>query len=935
MASFDRLRDHLPSLYRPEPDDGTLLTQVLRAVANRLDELGHEAASVLQAHWAHHADRAALDPSFTLRRTRAGLPALDPLDVLDVADPARLLRMLRDRRTPLTAHMAGALSPATSALVASFDARQPPPVTEVRTLFDDLNAIARGEVLWDGARFDGIDVDPETIARAEADPGGSERTAVNVRLLLAAFPGVLAPAVLDLDHARDLGRLGALLPLPPWREPIALAESAEAYRQRLRRMVALYRRGLGTVASLRALVEATLPVDMLASAERRDRPFAIEEFPLLPSVIRPAPTSGAPANVLGPLMRWTVDDDGVAPGEIALVIEGVAPEPGRIDATIDPMVELYAGHGVIAPVAIGVRATLGAAEAVALRPAWTVWAVTADGVVRSEHSSGAGGGADPSGPGVEASAGGTPPDVEALHRVHDGVVLAIADGGEDGRTVFRFDGTAWTRFDGAPAAVRCLAQRGQDLLFGTASGLFRAPTHPATGDPVEPTLVAGSDGVAVRTIHMAPDGGAWIGADDGLLRWDGEAPLQRVAIGGEAGIETAVHGVHVDRGGVVHLGTDLGAIQWRQSRDAWSWFANVDGVDPAPEWRALDDAPPRAGDAALPKVRCVRRGPDAALWFGSDAGIARYAALAADRHVHRMVLEAYPDLGTGRVHAIHEDGRGGLWFCTDDGLFRFDGRDWWQRRGVDWTHLGRRDLIAGAEPRPRGTWRFDHGRVRWRHFDVRTRRWLDPDDVSPRAPGAPATRALLFAPSVTAERGRIGAAGFEPIAAATPELFVRVKPDPTRIVDGGAPFVPPLPPGRSTWRYLQHEPDGFEPPSDRRPYWSVEGRLFPPPPDRDAPFTGRFDRRGPAGEEGDRSNAPQPEGHFDQAVFRYPPAARITLAASQRRSATLLVRLVRRPDDAPYEAIVVDRVWDAVRRSRPVGVRTVLAADEAIVRGVD
>jgi hypothetical protein len=936
MPTLRPLIERLPSLYRPEPGDGTLLAAFLSAVASRLDDVQHEAAGVLQAHWSAHADRAALDPWFTLRRARAGLPPLAPTDVIDFARPLPVLRALQDRSTPLAVHLAASLSPATAAAVAAFDDRDPPAPGLLRGALDDLNRVARGPLLWDAARFDGIAIDAATVARAEAGPPGSERTAVNVQLLVEAFPGALVPAVLDLDHVRDLGRIGALVPLSPWREPASQRETVEAYRLRLARMVALYRHGLGTVGAVRAIVEATLPVDMREPAERRDRPFAVEEFPVLALDGRAAGTTGPPDGVLGPLMRWSVHNDGVTPGESLLMIQGVAPVPGVIDATTDPMVELLAGDGVVRPVAVGVRGTLGAGEAVVLLPAWTVWAATAAGLVRSHHAPGESGIADPSGPGTPADAGAAPDGIVALHVVHDGTLrAATADG-----ALFRHDGADWTQLAPPATGVRCIAQRGTAILLGTTTGAFRMAAHPPPGESNDPVPADGFAGVGVRT--MEPDPGEavlWVGTDDGLLRWDGTAPPEAVPIGGDANLATAVHGVHIDRGGVVHLATDLGPLQWQPRRDAWYWYEGREHSDQAPEWRSFDVGAPTAADVFLPAVRCVRRGPDASLWFGTDAGIARYRAVALGGRSYQTVLEAYPDLTTGRVHAIREDARGGLWFCTDRGLLRRDGRDWWQNRAGAWVHLGRDDVLPGPVPRPRGAWRFDRANARWQRFDARGAGWVAVD-VELRTSAEPAARALLFAPSVTATRGTVEDGEFAPAGPVdAADLFVRVKPEPTRIEDGGLPFIPPLPPGLSTWRYLRREPDDLdEPGPERRPSWSSEGRLFPPPPDLDAPFAGRYDRPQPpsVGAPSEAvADAAQPEGHFDQAVFTYPPAARLAMLWSLRRAATLLVRLVRRTGDAHYEPAVIDRVWDGIQRVRPAGVRTVLAVDETVVRGAD
>ncbi len=153
------------------------------------------------------------------------------------------------------------------------------------------------------------------------------------------------------------------------------------------------------------------------------------------------------------------------------------------------------------------------------------------------------------------------------------------------------------------------------------------------------------------------------------------------------------------------------------------------------------------------------------------------------------------------------------------------------------------------------------------------------------------------------------------------DVFMHVKPAEDRIVVGGMPYLPRVPPGTSAWRYLEREPANLQPPAaGDRPAWSTEGRLFPPPPALDAPYAGRHDVDTPA------------DGHFDQAVFSFDPAARVTFIFEPRRPCAVLVRLYRRATDPAYDPAVLDRVWEGIQRVRPAGVRTLLAVDETIVR---
>ncbi len=230
-------------------------------------------------------------------------------------------------------------------------------------------------------------------------------------------------------------------------------------------------------------------------------------------------------------------------------------------------------------------------------------------------------------------------------------------------------------------------------------------------------------------------------------------------------------------------------------------------------------------------MRCLHRGPDGSLWIGTEHGLARYVARAAGGLVYETLLEAFPDLGAEPVHTIREDERGLVWIGGERGLLRYDGRDLWQLRGDTWAQLGRADTLyddtLGLQPR--GAWRYDRGTNAWQRFDERTRVWEAPA-LALRATDEPAVRAIAWSDGVTADLGSWDGTQFTPGGAPvnTADLRMRVKPSPERALAGGIPAVPRLPAGSSTWRYLSLEPAGFVPP-DGTPFWTMEGRLIPPP----------------------------------------------------------------------------------------------------------
>jgi hypothetical protein len=276
------------------------------------------------------------------------------------------------------------------------------------------------------------------------------------------------------------------------------------------------------------------------------------------------------------------------------------------------------------------------------------------------------------------------------------------------------------------------------------------------------------------------------------------------------------------------------------------------------------------------------------------------------------------------VYAIREDARGLIWFCTDRGLLRYDGRDWWQFQAgpeASWVQLGRADTMYHDPPEPRGAWRFSRASARWQRFDAFTSTWVNYASDPRTTEGSP-VHAVLWIDRVAADVGAWDGTTFsDPVPVDGTKLCMRCKPSETRIVDGGVPAVPRLPTGNSVWRYLSLEPEELGEFEDR-PAWTIEGRLLPPPEERAAPGPGRFD-----------VEAPPPPSTFCEAVFAYKPAARVKFAWEGRYPLTVLVRLKRRHAAEQIDDAILDRVWQGMCQVRPAGVRTMLAVEEQIVRG--
>jgi hypothetical protein len=842
MASLPNIRSRLPSLYRPEPGDRSLLTHLLRAVASRLDAVNGEMTEVMQAHWFVYADRGLYNPFFLRSRELLGLPAPDPFNAAD----------------------------------------------------------------------------------CEA---------------LGQFP-----------YIHDLARLASLLGLPPWREPAFLRENVETYWLRLKRTVALYRNGLGTVDGLRRMVEAQLPVDLQAPAGLEDRPFWVEEFAPLVAHTLAVQMPGEPVDKVGPLMRWTMQNDGLSAAPATLYIQGVTPQAGVVDPTTDPLIELYQSGSQPQRLGLAYRGTLAPDETLRLRPAFTSWLGMQTGVQLATVLPTANLPADPTAPGpwqpvAEAPTG----TVVAMVQTADQTLWFAVNGTADAGELWRYNGGTWEQTLSGLAALHCLAEDGHDLLLGTQGGLLRLPLYPEAEVPPTASPVAALGTAPVYTIFATADGMRWFGTENGLVRRrtqpDGTHVYQPFVLHAEVGNQTAVYAINQDPGGTLYIGTALGLFQYQPGSGAWHWYAGDAPTEQIPEWQPLQpDATgaernfPTAERVFLPPVYAVYRGQDASLWLGTERGMARYVARSVGGFAYETVLEAFPDVLTDRVYTIQEDARGLVWFCTGRGLLRYDGRDWWQFRSPAWVRLGRADVLqpevlqpsrvgcfrnlsAAAPATPsRGAWRFSRTGGQWQRLEPAAGVWNSFTGEA-RSTAEPPVRALLWADSVTAELGTWDGTTFTGTGTVPPaSLVMRFKPDETRIVDGGLPAVPRLPVGLSTWRYLALEPAELVEPADR-PAWTVEGRLLPPPPERLAPPPGRYN-----------GVIPPPVSNYDAAVFAFRPAARVWFQWQARRAFTVLVRLKKQRPDEQIDPAIVDRVWQGMQQVRPAGVRTMLAVEEETVR---
>jgi len=813
MPRSERLRQHLPSLYRPEADAGNLLNQYLEALGLAMDGAQEQLTTVMQSHWFHYADKASFDEHGLRDRERRGLPPYN------VRDP------------------------------------------------DDQLEIAR-------------------------------------------YP-----------YIDDLARHGKLVGIAPWKEPSDQKDLVENYRRRIRKILSIYLEGLGTPGALRSIVEAELPWALERPLPERIRSFAVEEGISFTSDRHDVSVDGVPADAVGALMRWRLNRHGAQPTKPTLLIHGTAPLADEREATDKPLVERYDPdrEGLIG-IGVAYTGTVPEDQTLRLRPARRSWLTGPAGLLAAAEPEATDGDADPAANGPWDVHSDTPPVAfNCLLRTACGSLWLAGE-----QQLWRFDGSVFTRVleTESFAAIHCLQEIDGRLYIGCEDGLYFADLYPGDGSYGR-SAIAELSGVAIHQIAYN-EGNIWLATAQGprtlQINPDNSAILSSPLF------DSPTYSLLIESQ-AQYFGCELGLLRFDISAGQWHGHRGETEGEPQTLWVPIDpDALPEANDMGLPPVRHLARTPDRALWLGTDNGLARSYARHERDLLYRAVLEAFPDLIDGQVHQLTTDDRGMLWVASNTGLYRYDGRDIAQYLSTEgrWRPHGRADSLYPNDiaVEPRGRWRFNRHEERWEQFDSGAKRWADNSLDHRAATEAPVLQALVC-DSLIAELGSWDGGSFSP---QTPvplsDIRMRCKPDPQTIVDGGPPFIPGLPDGKSTWRYLQLEQPPVTPPAEL-PWWSREGRLFPPPDMTDV-WPGRY-----------RDHATAEDGRYDESVFAYLPSAKITMVYDNALTLGVNVRLFRRGPEDAIDPAILDRVYQGIERVRPAGVPVTLSVENKLVRGAE
>ncbi|WP_018274819.1 hypothetical protein WKI13_04125 [Teredinibacter turnerae] len=735
----------------------------------------------------------------------------------------------------------------------------------------------------------------------------------------------------------DLARLGALLELPVWREPPQLRENVESYRARLQKMFLIYRNGLGTLAALRAMVEASLPLAMGVPVVHRHRPFAIEEYAPLGLTEQAAIARGAPLDAVGPLMRWELRNQGLQASAPTAYIEGVAPVAGEYAATERPALELMGAPGQPS-VSLAYHQSLAPGEVLRLAPVPMGFLATGNDLLQAQGSAASSVASTAASTlantradsGWQALAEFTGTSITHLAQTRDHTLWAVVDNAGNSE-LWRYKGANWLRVQSGFAFANITLLRALDfeLFIGDANGLHIIHCLPEVEDDY--TLQTSPWFNSAVYDMLLDDGLLWFATEEGVFT---ATPNAATASATPVQSPTYCIAIHAQRS--LYFGGALGVVHLHKGYNRWTHLIAESASDLDPAWQTFNSAAPAT--SYVPPVSAIASTADGTLWLGTAQGLARFFAARSSTSglVYSPRLQAFPDLMPGRVTTVASDPSGLVWFGGENGLLRFDGRDFLEYLEAEdiWQSLGAADAIYpdDVDPAPRERWRFNTTLLEpaWEQFDSTNRSWNQPDTPL-RSNGGREVNALLWCHSLRADLGSWNGANFVPGAdSAVPltEFSVRVKRSATEIVNGGIPALPMLPAGRSTWRYLSQEVPPLQVPVET-PWWSTEGRLVPNGGATITPYPGRFRLAGPD------PVANLPAGLFDDVVYAYLPAAKVRFSWPEQQPFSLLVRLTAVEKDEVIHPAVLDRVWQGMQKVKPAGARLMLAVENDIVRGLD
>jgi len=332
------------------------------------------------------------------------------------------------------------------------------------------------------------------------------------------------------------------------------------------------------------MVEAQLPIDGEMPPERRDRPWLFEEAPALGREVLAAATDGAPDGILGPLMRFTADNQGAGAVPATLYIQGVAPQGDEIKATEKPVVELYSAGAARHRISIAYDGTIPAGVTMRLQPSFGCWVGRSRGLYRAWSRPTADSPATPIPIVPWKKMTGTPPKVVMdMIQTRDRVVWGAF--GEPHASLWRCNHIGWSPAVTGLSEIHCLLEDGDFLLIGCDDGIRRIPLFPEDGSGFVPVKLGACNNTIVYVLTRLADGRLLAGTEKGLAHVTSDAAATPFLLDPSLGSETPVYALEQESDGTLYVGCSKGVFLHRPPTGETWWLANEDVSDQVPDWQ--------------------------------------------------------------------------------------------------------------------------------------------------------------------------------------------------------------------------------------------------------------------------------------------------------------------------------------------------------------
>ncbi len=182
----------------------------------------------------------------------------------------------------------------------------------------------------------------------------------------------------------------------------------------------------------------------------------------------------------------------------------------------------------------------------------------------------------------------------------------------------------------------------------------------------------GFSGTAVRGIVEDKDGNLWFATSGGVSKYDGKSFTNFTVKDGLS--DNDVWSIYVDKAGTIWVGALGGACRFDEATGAFASFPLP--LAPKPN--------PLRGVTGLKLVNAIMEDRAGNMWFGTEGGAYRYDGKTLTNFSEK------DGLCNNSVNSILEDRHGNIWFATHfGGVSRYDGKTF--------TNFTKNGIISGDE----------------------------------------------------------------------------------------------------------------------------------------------------------------------------------------------------------------------------------------------